>query len=74
MSAEQIMAGTSASKLTPELIGRVAKLPGGVAELRIARQLLREHRDKQARELRLLLDHADSILKAMDIAIDGLAA
>lgn len=62
------------SKLTPELIAQVAKRSGGIAVLKQAREELREQRDKQARELRGLLDHADELLKAMDLAIDGLQA
>jgi hypothetical protein len=68
------MSAKHPTRLTPELIAQVAKLPRGIAELKKARQELREQRDKQARELRGLLDHADELLKAMDLAIDGLQA
>lgn len=65
---------SAAPKLTPELIGQVARLPGGIDELKKARQALREERNKQEQTLREILDQADSLIHAMDLAIDGLGA
>lgn len=62
------------SNLTPEFINKIANLPGGREHLMAARTMLRDQRDKQAREMRMLLDRADAIIKSMDLALDGLAA